>query len=161
MSIYGQPMGATVFIIGSDGQIIIIIIITVHIKVANWQFHFTRKDSCTRYQWNRTVRCTSKFACKYFVWLNLHTQTVYTSKLQSVQKNVTYESSLIYLAICQEIKASKFISLKRFYKLYSNTSTVDTVTNITTLHVPLSVSSLWLSPHFHTNTYMATQTVCM
>jgi hypothetical protein len=51
MSIYGQPMGATVFIIGSDGQIIIIIIIiTVHIKVANWQFHFTRKDSCTRYQ---------------------------------------------------------------------------------------------------------------
>jgi hypothetical protein len=34
------------------------------------------------------------------------------------EKNVTYESSLIYLAICQEIKASKFIILKRLYKLY-------------------------------------------
>jgi len=35
MNIYGQPMGAIVFTDGSNGQIIIII---VHIKVANWQF---------------------------------------------------------------------------------------------------------------------------
>lgn len=34
MNIYGQPMGAIVFTNGSNGQIIIIIIM-VHIKVAN------------------------------------------------------------------------------------------------------------------------------
>jgi len=51
INIYGQPMGAIVFTDGSNGQTIII----VHIKVANWKFHFTRKDRCTRYQWNRTV----------------------------------------------------------------------------------------------------------